>query len=165
MSNVFEGILLKSTNGSIKNAINPKNSRWVLCSFNSFMLIYSKFGSRDFFEDDLLKEAEDLSLDFGSALVIRLDTRESYRFSACYENGKIIKIFENKDEIWVLLDDFGKPILDGFRYTTFESDRMRSEEPELYEFETVLNAIEIGMDYFGLDSSDWKLIEHFIAKL
>jgi hypothetical protein len=100
--------------------------------------------------------AKALSSSFQRSLVIRYDSRESFRASALYTNGALHKQYGREDEIFVPLDEEGEPVVDGPTHRYSELDPSG-------EYETSTNAIELGLQKLGVGS--WGEIQAVIARL
>ena len=65
------------------------------------------------------------------------------------------KAFEEADEVYVLLDEDGEPLVDGERLKLAGMD---SDQ----EYDTIENAIELGLQSLG--SGDWEKLLSFIGQ-
>jgi hypothetical protein len=101
--------------------------------------------SRQAFVAEMEKLASFISSNFNKALLLRWDGRVGYRSASLYINGEAIKFFTEADEIWVLLDDEGNPLLNGEKFRVSELD----PNPET-EYATIVNAFQLGISEFGI---------------
>jgi len=75
-------------------------------------------------------------------LLVRFDSRTGHRSAALFENGKRKQDFGETDELYVPLDEAGEPIGDAPRLR-------RSELDPDQEYETIENAIQLGLKALG----------------
>jgi hypothetical protein len=158
MSEVFEGVLLASpfnevqqAVGTLPSSLSPKVERLDDLSIVS----RNDQGGRPQFSPEAERIAADLSNIVGKALVVRYDSRIGHRSSELFVNGNMERAFDEADELWVLLDEEGEPLLDGERFKLADLD------PD-QEYEAIANAIELGLQSLG--SGDWKKLLLFIAQ-
>jgi hypothetical protein len=93
--------------------------------------------------------ASAVSQQAGSALLFRYDGRIGYRESKLYESGQLVREFGPSDERWVRLDEHGDTVPNA---TTYSADQLDSDPNA--EYETVRDAIELGLDAFGAGDRD-----------
>lgn len=88
--------------------------------------------------------AAEVSKSCGKALLARFDSRAGSRSSAVFENGQLGQTFGEDDELYVPLDDKGDPVRNAspVRLTMLDPDQ---------EYETIQNAIQLGLRAFGRD--------------
>lgn len=159
MSTVFEGILVDLGAAPDRFLIDAKMSDWVVRRIGTLVAAFPSSGSRSEFEVEITEQAKRLSGSYGTALLIRFDTREGKRSSTVFRQGAISQVFSDVDELWVMLDDEGEPTEDGKRFTTAERDLLHANDPERYEFETAVNAVELGLKAMGIRPDVWLEIE------
>ncbi|BAY81410.1 hypothetical protein NIES267_08860 [Calothrix parasitica NIES-267] len=151
MSSVFEAILFKASFEQIKDNINQKistNIKLYLGKINDDLSCFHVVeNSRNFFYD-LEYVASQISIIFSQALLIRYDGRVAYRESTVFQEGYPIKKFDLADEIWVMLDKGGKPIVNGTQFTVEQISDNDNEE-----YETVYNAIQLGIKSIGINKN------------
>jgi len=95
---------------------------------------------------DLIEDlAERLSAVVGKALLILYDSRVGFRHSRLYTNGAVTRYYGEVDAIFVLLDENGRPRLNGKQYEYSELEELGEDE----EYETIHNAIELGLMELG----------------
>jgi hypothetical protein len=107
-------------------------------------------------QDQLDELAKTLSHRAGRCLVVEYDSRTGTRSSKLFENGDHILDFGEEDEIYAPLDRHGQPKTDGLRLRLAELDPAE-------EYETIQNAIELGMAKLGVCA--WKELKTIIAQL
>jgi hypothetical protein len=158
MSEVFEGVLLASPFNEAQKAVRTLPS--------SLSLIVERLGDlsivsrndqvgRPQFSPEIEQVAADLSKIVGKALVVRYDSRIGHRTSELFIDGNMEKAFGEDDEVWVLLGEDGKPLVDGERFKLADMD------PD-QEYETIENAIQSGIQSFG--SGDWKELRALMGR-
>ena len=103
--------------------------------------------------------ASQISVILSQAILIRYDDRVGYRESIIFQEGYPIKRFDLADEIWVMLDEDGKPIVNGRK---MRIKQIEDNEDEKYE--TIYNAIQLGIDLVGVNKNVWRDIHLFITR-
>lgn len=111
-------------------------------AFESFRLddagtLLVRPGGRVKFSPQMLKIAEELSGQSGDAMLIRWDDRAGVREAVVFHDGETQG---EHDEVYVELDDEGKPNLAGPQYTTEEVDELDDDDIEV---ERIADAIQI----------------------
>jgi hypothetical protein len=157
MSDVFEGVLLASPFNEVQQAIrtlSPSLSLQVETLDDLSIVSRNDQVGRPQFSPEIEPVAADLSKILGKALVVRYDSRIGHRTSELFINGNMEKAFDEDDEVWVLLDEDGKPLVDGERFKLADMD------PD-QEYDTVENAIQFGIQSFG--SGDYKELRRFMG--
>ena len=99
------------------------------------------------FTDTVNHLADALSRAFGKALVVRYDSRIGHRSSVLFEGGIRKHDFGPEQELFVPLDEKGYPLADS------SPRSLRQLDPES-EYETVCNAIQLGLKALGHGSWD-----------
>ena len=95
-----------------------------------------------------------LSTQFDNALLVIYNDQTGQRISVHYIKGEENSRFTVDDEIFIPLDEQGEPVLSAKRLTLYELD-------EDEEYETVENAIELGLKKFG--GLEWSVLKTFIT--
>ena len=160
MSEVFEGLICNNPIEEIRREIRRKDLELQLIIeefVDSSSIVYRNDTRADArFTTELDNLAVSLSiLSGGDALLVRYDSRIGYRASILYVNGNPIESFDESKELFVLLDETGEPLLNSQLYTL---DQLQPDE----EYETGLNAIELGLQRFG--KGDWNHIKKVIGR-
>jgi len=158
MSEVFEGVLLPCPFNDVKLAIrtlSPSLSLKVERLDDLSIVSRNDQVGRPRFSPEIEQVAADLSKIVGKALVVRYDSRIGHRTSELFINGNMEKAFDEADEVYVLLDEDGEPLVDGER---FKLAGMDSDQ----EYDTIENAIELGLK--SLCSGDWEKLLSFIRQ-
>lgn len=88
-----------------------------------------------------------LSRGGGRCLVVRYDSRIGHRSSTLYVDGSLKEAFDERSELFVRLDDVGEPILT-------EPPITRGGFLPGEEYETAVNAIQLGLSAFG--DGEWN---------
>ena len=157
MSYIFEGILCYASVDNLRRAVIDEGSaltlHLVVSAFSTEVSVTNRNDSRDQADFTFKMDgvAEHLSITFGFALLVRYDDRIGHRSSAYIVDGRLQSSYGEEDEIWVLLDDNGEPLLSGPRFHTSELD----PDPDV-EYETIENAIQLGLKDFG--AGDWEIL-------
>lgn len=160
MGTVLEGILCACSRDEMKAVYNNISSpplSLVVGEINSSLFIV--FRASRYFSQETDAIASYISTILNKALVIRYDDRVGHRTSALYENGRLVITFGENDEIWVMLDDDGNPIIDGSKFTAVQVDAVIKSGD--VEFETIRNSIELGLEAFG--HGNWEEVFDFIG--
>ena len=111
------------------------------------------------FDSEMEYVASQISVILSKAILIRYDDRVGYRESTVFQEGYPIKSFNLNDEIWVMLDEDGQPIIDGKQFTI---EQIADDDDD--EYETIYNAIQLGLDLLGIHKIVWKDVHSFITK-
>ena len=77
------------------------------------------------------------------ALVVFYDNRCGVRITVLYEHGQPARELGEDDELWVLLDEEGEPLVEGPK---FRPDELQEDE----EYDCVWSAIHAGLDALGV---------------
>lgn len=105
------------------------------------------------FDDRMVQIGAELSKTVGPVLLCRYDSREGLRSSTFFSDDGYVINFGAADEEYVRLGDDGFPLLDEepVRIDEFESGE---------EYETLKNAIKLGLEYSGIGGWQdvWLLI-------
>jgi hypothetical protein len=158
MSEVFEGVLLASRFNEVQMAIrtiSPSLSLKVERLDDLSIVSRNDQIGRPQFSPEIEQVAADLSKIVGKALVVRYDSRIGHRTSELFINGNMEKAFDEADEVYVLLDEDGEPLVDGERFKLADMDSD-------HEYDTIENAIELGLQSLG--SGDWEKLLSFIGQ-
>jgi hypothetical protein len=91
--------------------------------------------------------AAEVSRQAGKVLLARFDSRVGKRSSAIFENGERRQMFAEADELYVPLDEKGDPVRDAPPLTLAMLDPKE-------EYETIQNAIQLGLRALGRGSWD-----------
>ncbi|MDZ8051425.1 MAG: hypothetical protein RMX68_004135 [Aulosira sp. ZfuVER01] len=158
MSNVFEAIVCRSNFDIAKNLLATISSELTLevVKINEALsVIYRVEENRHrlIFSQQIEDLASQLSLEISAVLVVRYDSKIGHRSSILFKQGLPISSFDEKDEIWVLLDE-ENPLIDGAR---FSINSMKDDE----EYESICNAIGLGLHALGLEN--WHEVYPFIT--
>ncbi|BAY11360.1 hypothetical protein [Calothrix sp. NIES-2098] len=159
MSNVFEAIVCEIDFDRAKNLLATISSELTLefIKINeSLLVIYQLEENRHrlIFSQQIEYLASQVSLEISAVLVMRYDSRIGHRSSILFKEGLPISSFDENDEIWVLLDEEGEPLIDGER---FSINSMKDDE----EYETICNAIDLGLQALGIEN--WHEVYSFIT--
>jgi hypothetical protein len=159
MSTVFEGILCIvafedaiSISSQISSSLKLKVEK-----INNYLSAIFRDENRKslIFSPEIEYIASKISVAFSQALVVRYDDRVGYRATILFQNGVPSKSFDLADEIWVITDERGEPIVNGEKLTT---DQIKDDE----EYETIENAIQLGLNAFGINN--WSEVHSFITR-
>ena len=159
MSAIFEGILLYRTavdklGLDLKKYCESQMSGiQIACAFlDEHSSAIVRIDSRNApFSEEFDKLGSKLSSTIGGTLVVRYDSRIGHRSSSYFEGGHLVAAFGEADEIFSPLNDDG--FVTGARFRVVELD-------EDEEYETVENAIELGLGKFG--GCSWENLHFFI---
>jgi hypothetical protein len=158
MSEVFEGVLLASPFNEVQKAVRtlPSSLSLKVEKLDDLSVVSRNDQvGRPQFSQEIEQVATGLSNILGKALVVRHDSRIGHRTSELFINGNMERAFDEDDEVWVLLDEDGEPLVDGKRFKLADLD------PD-QEYETIENAIELGIQSLG--SGDWKELRSFMGR-
>lgn len=99
--------------------------------------------------------AAELSREFGAALVIRYDARADLRTARLFRDGAVATDFGECDELFLTLDDAGRP-RDDIDPTAF------CRLDPLQEYRSLKNAIEIDLEALG--AGNWQAVKRMMAR-
>lgn len=104
------------------------------------------------FRKEIDSLASEVSLDAGTVLVARYDSRSGYASSNLYRHGTLTQQFDEEDEVYVLLGEDGMPQVNGryFRYAELDPDA---------EYDTLFNAIQLGLEQMGASNVWPRLLQ------
>jgi hypothetical protein len=161
MSIVIEAIIYQLSkeeldnqrNRQIEKILNPFNLKLTSYQLDDLTGIIICTDSNRLFNDMFAELARKISTEFNKILLVKYDDRIGYRQSFLYVEGILKNEFTAKDEIWVLLDEEGEPLLDKY----FSSIQVENDDDEENEYQTLYNSIELGLNELGLNK-DWKEI-------
>ena len=162
MSEIFEGVLLSRPLAEVQETLRRDSLGLTLASepLGSGSVVY-RTGRRS--EAQFTAEVDRLGMlltrEGGKALVVRYDSRVGHRSSKYIVDGTIVKDLGEEDEIFVLLDDDGEPIVDGRRFAFEELDDLGPDE----EVETTQNAIQLGLKL--VDVAEWRELKDLISRV
>jgi hypothetical protein len=147
MSYVFEGVICSCSREQIKEIFNEisfpvKDVELSVLPVTDNLYIIQHY--KRFFYTELDGVAIQVSRFFGCSLLIHYEGRVGYRSAELYQDGKLVKSFNEADEIWVLVDDDYNLLVDG---PYLKVDEL-GDDPEV-EYATLKNAIELGLEAFG----------------
>ncbi|OUL27871.1 hypothetical protein BV378_08955 [Nostoc sp. RF31YmG] len=150
MSNVFEAIICAIDFARANNLLATISSELTLevVKINETLsVIYRVEQNRPklIFDRQIEYLASQLSLEISAVLVARYDSRIGHRSSIVFKEGLPIYSFDENDEIWVLLNEEGNPLIDG---ENFSINSMKDDE----EYETICNAIQLGLQALGVEN-------------
>ncbi|MBH8575127.1 hypothetical protein I8752_19330 [Nostocaceae cyanobacterium CENA369] len=150
MSNVFEAIICPIDFTITENLLTKSSSELkleVIKINDTLSVIYRIEENRHklIFSQQIEYLASKLSLEITAVLVVRYDSRIGHRSSIMFAEGLAIYSFDANDEIWVLLNEEGNPLIDGQK---FSINSMNDDE----EYETIYDAIQLGFQVLGLDN-------------
>ena len=158
MSEIFEGILCKTSVAQVEATLGSKESLLTLVAAqlsDELAVVYRSDPRR---EGQFSAEVEDmaaaLSSSLGQALLVRYDSRVGHRSSKYYVEGELARECGDSDEVYVRLDEEGEPLVAGER---FGIDQLDPDE----EYETFKNAIQLGLDALG--AGKWSALLEFVA--
>ena len=159
MSVIFEGILLlrKAVDAPGLDLVKVCESRMSGIRLRQALLddhvaAIMRVRDRDAaFSEEVERLGAERSSRLGRALVARHDSRIGHRSSSFFEPGRLAARFGEEDEIFTPLDAGGSTTGARFRV----EDRDEGEE-----YETIENAIPLGLDRLGADS--WEDLPSFI---
>lgn len=163
MSYAFEGVLclapfenFQSISSSISTPLKLKAEK-----INEYLSYLSRVEDNISwkFSSEIEYVASQISLSFSKALLIRYDDRVGYRESIVFQKGYSIKRFDLADEIWVMLDDGGEPIVNGKQFTI---EQIEDDDDD--EYETICNAIQLGLESIEINKNTWREIRSFITR-
>ncbi|MGB3641328.1 MAG: hypothetical protein WBA39_27690 [Rivularia sp. (in: cyanobacteria)] len=160
MSYAFEGVLcvvpfenIQSISSQISTPFKLKINK-----INDCLSCLSRV--RDWvFSSEMEYVASQISIIFSKAILVRYDDRVGYRESILFQEGLPLKTFDLADEIWVMLDENGEPIVNGLK---FRIEQIEDDDDE--EYETICNAIQLGLESLGINIDVWKEVHSFITK-
>lgn len=158
MSEVFEGVLSSTdvaTAGQKLAEISPK-APFATAPLGENLTVTYRSGSRYGVPGAVKVEglAAAMSMALGSVLQVKYDSRTGYRSAILWNGGQAIAEFGAEDELFVPLDEDGEPVASA---TLRPRADLKSDE----EYETAKNAIELGLDAFGVGT--WGTLRRFIA--
>ncbi|MGH9459689.1 MAG: hypothetical protein ACRD1X_00600 [Vicinamibacteria bacterium] len=158
MSEIFEGILCRTSVDEVAVTLGSQESPLALGTAQldeELAVVYRNDPRREGqFSVELEDIAATLSSSFGQALLVRYDSRIGHRSSKYYVEGEPVRELGHGDEVYVLLDEEGEPLLAGER---FGIDQLDPDK----EYETLKNAIEMGLDALG--AGEWSALLEFMA--
>ena len=151
MSEIFEGVLVRNERAELERALAAVASPLSLAVAAVSPGVWAAYrddprGSAAFSEE-VERVAREISAVLGRALVVRYDSRVGHRSACLYQQGALGRHFGEADETYVGLDAKGYPLEKGQKYRADELDPNK-------EYETALNAIQIGLEALG--GGDWN---------
>jgi hypothetical protein len=151
MSDILEGVVFRNGSAAVQPVLERATHPVILEQVGDGLRSISRTDTRETgpASEEMEHIAEQVSEVTGSALLFRYDSRIGHRSSTLYERGKPVREFGLADERWVRLDEHGERILNGRTYSADELD----PDPNA-EYETLQNAIELGLDAFGAGNWD-----------
>ncbi|SRR6266496_5368397 len=158
MSQIFEGIvcrMLPEKVGSLSRQVFSKTKLQLGLSElgDSVYAVYRNDDrTKSAFVPEMDRLGKELSLDIRDVLVARYDSRSGHVSSTLYKNGTVYKAFDEDDEIYVLLDEDGTPLVNGqqFQYADLDPNE---------EYDTLYNAIQLGLEEMRLAPVWPRLLE------
>lgn len=156
MSIVFEGIICFARDKDVQNVFVPSLSsiRLNTKGVDDLLTILYRPERAQPFSEEIEDIAAQLSLSLGPTIVARFDSIIGYRSSMVFENGVLVQIFAQDDEIYAPLDEEGEPMVNGPRVRLAE---LKPSE----EYDTLQNAIQLGLEFVGQDV--WENLFDFIT--
>ncbi len=147
MSERFECALLTGLRGEVIGAFHDLHSPLPIGLGELDRDLFAVYvrGGRLFNPPEVEKIAVSLSMRFGKALLLLYDNSCGVRFAALYESGALVKEFDERDEIWVPLDEQGYPDTDRGR---FRWDDIKDDSGG--EYDCIYDAIDAGLDALGV---------------
>jgi hypothetical protein len=167
MSIVIEAIIYQVSkeefdseiNRKIKTILNPFDLELTSYQLEDLTGIVVCTDSNRIFNEIFIEIAQKISTEFNKALLIKYDDRIGYRHSSLYVEGILTNEFGLENEIWVLIDEEGEPLLD----KRFSSIQVENDDDDENEYQTIYNSIELGLDGMGLNRN-WKEVFSSIIK-
>ncbi len=163
MSYAFEGVLCVASFENIQSISSQISTPFKLKvdKINDCLSSLSRVEDRRnwVFSSEMEYVASQISVIFSKAILVRYDDRVGYRESILFQEGLPLKTFDLADEIWVMLDENGEPIVNGLKFTT---EQIEDDDNE--EYETICNAIQLGLESLGINTNAWKEVHSFITK-
>lgn len=162
MSTVFEGVLCVI---AFENALSiskqvSSNLKLEAEKVNDYLSAICRVENdrkKMIFSPEMEYVSSQVSVVFSKALLVRYDDRVGYRSSVLFQEGNPIKSFDLEDEIWVITDEDGEPIVDGKKFTI---EQIKDDDEE--EYETIYNAIQLGLESLGVNA--WSEVHSFITR-
>jgi hypothetical protein len=165
MSTIFEGVLCRASKDDLDIALDGLDAVSDIRRSGRGELVYvqiapdvsavyvSKSDPRGVFLDEVWDVAVSLSRTFGKSLLVRYDDRVGYRSAVYFVEGVEEAVYAADDELWVPLDDEGDLVLS-------ENPIHKTEFDEDTEYETIENAIQLGLKRFGV--GEWAALQRLI---
>ena len=163
MSTIFEGVLcvipfdkIQSISSQISSQLKLKTEK-----INDDLSCLSRIEEDRInwiFSPEMEYVASQVSVLFYQAILVRYDDRVGYRESIIFQEGYPIKSFNSADEIWVMIDENGEPIDNGEKFTI---EQIEDDDDE--EYETIYNAIQLGLELLGINANAWREVHSFIT--
>jgi hypothetical protein len=136
----------------ISKITNPLNLKLENYQFsNSIGIVIYVSGQDRTFNENLIAVALKMSTETNKTLLVQYDDRLGYRYSCLYTKGVLTKEFTPEDEVWVLVNEEGNPLLDQHFLPA------QVDEDEDNEYQTLRNSVELGLDELGT-SEKWSEI-------
>lgn len=161
MSEAFECVVVAATKSVVADRLHilaglAENHVLEVDQIGSHSVVYWTFSHRR----DFGKFGEDvcatLSRFFDRAVLVRYDSGACFRYSSLYIEGIHDKSFQLADEKWAILDDDARP--DPSQGVFMTSEMLKSKE-----YETIENAIQLGLKEVGF--GDWGRLLEMMARL
>jgi hypothetical protein len=149
MSELFEAVLTKTTSVSAHDAFSalssPLHLRLIRLSEDLYA-IHRVATINDLFDEASIDNvAARVSKSCGAALAVFYDNRAGLRCCHLFRAGVLDASFGERDEVWVRLDDEGKRIMEGERFSV---DQLCDDE----EYDCILTGIDAGLKALGADN-------------
>lgn len=160
MSEMFEGAICRCPAATARAhaaaMVNPISIEAFELPDNLLVVCQSSPRRSSAFADDMDCFTCEISKSITKALLIRYDSRVGHRSSRLYVEGHLKREFGQNDELFVPLDEKGEPITTG---PHIKFNEMVANE----EYETIKNAIELGLSEFG--SGSWTDLKQLIGRI
>jgi hypothetical protein len=151
MSEVFEGVVVSARTAELIHDQITSAGNLLLSTetVDPKAIVVFRTGPREqaLFSEKMEELASQLSRFESSALLVRYDSRMGHRSSSLFVGGDQVQTFNEDDEEYVPLDDLGEPIVSARPVHISEFDPTQ-------EYETIRNAIQLGLDALGFGHWD-----------
>jgi hypothetical protein len=150
MSEVYEGIIVLADKQQLSAALDridsPLEFAFGQLDGNVFAIYRTASRQAAFAAKELEEVAQEISTAVGACLAVFYDNRTGLRESALFRRGECKQRFTEADELWVLLDERGEPMLDGEKFpaTSLDDDE---------EYDCVFTAIDAGLHALGVEKT------------
>lgn len=163
MSTIFEGVFFVASFEEVQSISSKISSpiKLKLQKINHYLCSFTVVENSRLFvsETELEYVASQISIIFHQSILVRYDNRVGYRESILFNEGILLKKFDLADELWVMLDEYGESITNGEKLSIAQID----DDDDEKEYETICNAIQLGLDSLGININIWKEVHSFMS--
>lgn len=147
MSELFEAVItiadVDAAEKAFRTLVSPLNLRLIRLEERLYAVHRVAKRQERFDEVAMNDVAAQISNSCSAALAMFYDDRQGLNCCNLFRSGALVRSFDEEDELWVLLDDNGDPIVDGER---FSNDQLDDDE----EYDCIQSAIDAGLAALGI---------------